>query len=269
MVELLWPDHFLSWVRRGLGYNDPMERAAKERLIGAIVLVSAAWLLIPVFLDQSADAPVGEIRRELALPERADAQQGAAPLRRETISLRENTRDPILQNAAPAAVTALPAPEVSVADTPAQTNAAVPDDPAAASASSANEPAAEESPAEAETPSTAAEATARAAAALQPVTESAEVQTPPVAEEASARAAAATGQLWAVQLGSFSDKDNAQRLAASLRSEGLPAFISEVTSDNRVLHRVRVGPQSDRAASEAVMAQLAADGHSSRVVPHP
>jgi DedD protein len=94
--------------------------------------------------------------------------------------------------------------------------------------------------------------------------------TPAAAETAVAEpaAASATG-MFAVQLGSFSSQENAERLAADLRNQGYAAFLSQVESGDRQLHRVRVGPQKDRESAEAVAAQLAKSGHTGQVVPHP
>ena len=75
--------------------------------------------------------------------------------------------------------------------------------------------------------------------------------------------------MWAVQLGSFSNKDNAERLAADLRDQGFAAFLSQAPSDGGQLQRVRVGPQKDRDSAEAVAGQLAKAGHEGHVVPHP
>lgn len=75
--------------------------------------------------------------------------------------------------------------------------------------------------------------------------------------------------MWAVQLGSFSNKENAERLAAGLRKQGYAAFLSQLESDGDALQRVRVGPQKDRSAAEAVAAKLSAAGHPGQVVPHP
>ncbi|MEO0998874.1 MAG: SPOR domain-containing protein, partial [Pseudomonadota bacterium] len=86
--------------------------------------------------------------------------------------------------------------------------------------------------------------------------------------EAAAPPASASG-MFAVQLGSFSARDNADKLAAGLRGLGFAAFISEHRNGGRTLHRVRVGPLADRAAAEAEAARLSGRGHNGRVVPHP
>ena len=84
----------------------------------------------------------------------------------------------------------------------------------------------------------------------------------PVATESS------TG-MWAVQLGSFSNQQNAERLAADLRKQGYSAFLSKLETGSGLLHRVRIGPQKDRAAAESVATRLGQSGHVGQVVPHP
>lgn len=74
---------------------------------------------------------------------------------------------------------------------------------------------------------------------------------------------------WAVQLGRFRSKEDAERLAAELRQQGYAAFLSQSMTSNGLRHRVRVGPQSDRAEAEAVAASLNKAGHDGKVMPHP
>ncbi len=75
--------------------------------------------------------------------------------------------------------------------------------------------------------------------------------------------------MWAVQLGSFSNKDNADKLAADLRKQGYAAFLSQLKTDGGQLHRVRIGPQKDREGAEAMAKRLLKVGHKGQVVPHP
>ncbi len=75
--------------------------------------------------------------------------------------------------------------------------------------------------------------------------------------------------MWAVQLGSFSVQENAERLAADLRNQGYAAFLSRLETGSGPLHRVRIGPQKDRDSAESVAAQLGQSGHAGQVVPHP
>ena len=75
--------------------------------------------------------------------------------------------------------------------------------------------------------------------------------------------------MWAVQLGSFSNKENADKLAADLRKQGYAAFLSQLKTDGGQLHRVRIGPQKDRDSAEAMAKRLLKVGHKGQVVPHP
>ncbi len=75
--------------------------------------------------------------------------------------------------------------------------------------------------------------------------------------------------MWAVQLGSFSNQANAERLAADLRKQGYAAFLSQLQTESGQLHRVRIGPQSNRDSAEAIAAKLTSAGHKGQVVTHP
>jgi DedD protein len=75
--------------------------------------------------------------------------------------------------------------------------------------------------------------------------------------------------MWAVQLGSFSDQENAERLAADLRKQGFAAFLSQLSTGSGQLHRVRIGPQKDRESAEAMAARLKKAGYDGKVLPHP
>jgi DedD protein len=86
--------------------------------------------------------------------------------------------------------------------------------------------------------------------------------------EQAAPAASTTG-MWAVQLGSFGDQGNAERLAADLRKQGFAAFLSQVSTSSGPLHRVRIGPQKDRESAEAMAVRLQKAGHKGQVLPHP
>ena len=94
-------------------------------------------------------------------------------------------------------------------------------------------------------------------------------QSVPEAVPASTGTATSETGLWAVQLGSFSNQENAERLAAELRKQGYAAFLSQIKTGDSSLHRVRIGPQKDRDAAEAVAAKLKLAGHAPQVVPHP
>jgi len=184
-----------------------MDRALKERIIGAAVLVLVVVLVVPVFLD----GPPGEdeiVSKAVPLPGQADQET-------QTVVLERDREEPV-----PAKTTQQQLPE-----------------PAPVAQQPAPEPVVEPQP---------------------------KSQTPP----ATSSEVSATG-MWAVQLGSFSNEENAERLAADLRKQGFAAFLSTLSASSGDLHRVRVGPQKDRASAEAMAAQLKKAGHEGKVLPHP
>ncbi len=89
---------------------------------------------------------------------------------------------------------------------------------------------------------------------------------PPAAVE---RPAAVAGGVWAAQVAALSRKDSAERLVGELRDRGYPAFVMEYRDASRVLYRVRVGPEQDRARADQLAARLTGEGYRAAVVAHP
>lgn len=186
-----------------------MDRALKERLTGAIVLVVVAVLVVPVFLD-GPPADTEMVTETLSLP-----GQGVEGSERKTITLERNRSEPV---------------------------------PVVNEAASKPEP-------EKPTPAVVQKQADVVAKTLEEVA--------PKVEEA------ATTGMWAVQLGSFSNHENARRLATDLRKAGYAAFESKLMVSGSEQVRVRVGPLKDRAAADAMAAKLVAAGYKARVVSHP
>jgi len=61
---------------------------------------------------------------------------------------------------------------------------------------------------------------------------------------------------WVVQVGSFADSSNAQRLVTQLREAGMSAYQETVTSASSSVFRVRVGPFVDREEAVRIQKQL-------------
>ena len=193
--------------------QDLSDRALKERVIGAVVLVLLAVLVVPIFLDgPSTDTDI--VSESVTLPGQNDQER-----RQQTIVLNRDRSEPVPTSRAPSPAAANPEPE---REPPPQQQSA------------------QQSP------------------------------SPKPAEPAPEPAAGSSDTgMWAVQLGSFSSKENAENLAASLRDQGYAAFLSQLESNGNELHRVRIGPQKDRESAEAVAAQHAKGGHTGQVVSHP
>jgi DedD protein len=206
-----------------------MDRSLKERTIGAIVLVAFAVLVVPVFLD----GPSGDsetVTAVVTLPGQNDQ-----PRKQQTIVLERDRTHPV---PAPRPVDSSPKPETAVAKTVAPPATQTRKTPIPAAKVAAGNAAPKQAPVSRETAQ-------------------------PKPTEASL-----TG-MWAVQLGSFSNRGNAEKLAADLRSDGYAAFLSQLGTSSGELHRVRIGPQKDRDAAESVAAKLGKTGLKGQVVPHP
>lgn len=62
---------------------------------------------------------------------------------------------------------------------------------------------------------------------------------------------------WIVQLGSFTDVENASNLVKQLRAEGYPAYTATATdSAGKLVNRVLVGPESQREKAATLIPEL-------------
>jgi len=177
-------------------HREMMDKALKERIIGAIILVLFVVLVVPVFLDGPAND--GEMTSErVPLP-----GQSGEPNR--TVVLNRDRTQPV-----PAAIAG---------------NGSV----------------------QAETVSTEGQS-----------------------EFASAQKVPETSPtgMWAVQLGSFKERENAVRLAAELKELGFAAFLSQSPTESGGWHRVRIGPLKDRESADAMAGRLKKSSHEGQVVP--
>jgi len=88
----------------------------------------------------------------------------------------------------------------------------------------------------------------------------------PTSSAPAAKPAASTG-VWAVQLGSFASRANADKLVRQLKGQGFAVYLVPGGSGFALRYRVRVGPMADRGAAAQVAAKLKALGHPSSFVP--
>ena len=82
---------------------------------------------------------------------------------------------------------------------------------------------------------------------------------PPATADTTAAPSGPAGA-WVIQLGSFSQAENARALRDRLRKEGYTAFDERITGpDGKPTTRVRIGPELDRARLERQLARLKKD----------
>ncbi|HXC08308.1 MAG TPA: SPOR domain-containing protein [Steroidobacteraceae bacterium] len=72
---------------------------------------------------------------------------------------------------------------------------------------------------------------------------------------------------WAVQLGSFVSRDNADKLARQLRAQGFSVYVLPGGSGPLLRYRVRIGPMPDRSAAAQTVAKLKSLGQVASLVP--
>lgn len=70
---------------------------------------------------------------------------------------------------------------------------------------------------------------------------------------------------WVVQLGSFSSKQNARRLADEISRHDFSVFLTPLDRSGKILYRVRVGPRDTRAQAAELAGRLAKLGYSGQV----
>ena len=221
-----------------------METRLKERLTGAAILVALVVMLVPeMFHGQRGDVAAS-----------AGSSGEGPPVRSYTIDLSNSpTRTAPLQS------------------TPANAGGAGNDDkPASAppppqqSTASASVPAADAA--------TAARTVAAAAPTPTPATATAPPRAAPPAFSANPRPAATaprnpSGGGWAVQLGLFAKRDNAERLVHSAQAKGFAVSVSK--ADAKGLYRVYAGGMADRSAAEAFSQRLKDQGLPAAVIAAP
>ncbi|MBB3331959.1 DedD protein [Halomonas campaniensis] len=216
-----------------------MKYGMRERLSGAVILIALAVIFVPMLFDEPAprserpqpvltiEQPVDVERRDVPAPRPPESLgEIGAPL----VS-REDDQAPSVEEVDDAA-----AEQVAQAE-PASEPPVVEPDASEAVVSQAPEPPAETPPAD-------------------PIAELARAADQRLAGEASesaAPAAAVASGEWAVQVGSFGEPANAERLESQLREEGFSVF-SRPRDNN--LTTVYVGPYDSSEAGERAMGEL-------------
>jgi DedD protein len=211
-----------------------MERKLKERVVGAVFLVLAAVLIIPLFLDGPDPQPAGS-RPSVSLPPAEDSDG-----RTSTVRLDQARDTPI--------VAPLPADAASTPPATTAADAAGGDAPVVAATPPLTAPRTEP----------AAGPVSQSPAAPIPV---AAAPAPAVIPSAPPAPAAAPGEGgWVVQLGAFGNPEGAERVVADLRARRYQGFVTRHEANGRTLHRVRVGPAGSREEADRLQQRLAADG---------
>ena len=212
----------------------PEKQRARRRLVGAIALVVAAVIVLPMVLDSHPKPVTDDIA--IDIPNRP-AHQAVAP-RDDDVS---DVQAGVAHDEPPASDTA-----VAAAPAPAPKDAAKPvAKPEPTTTASVTPP----KPAAAPAPKPAAPKPA-------PATVANDGAASPDSGDASSPASPA-GARFAVQLGSFKDDATARSWATKLKSTGVPAYVEHrKQADGSTATLLRAGPFADRSAASAAIAKV-------------
>jgi DedD protein len=205
-----------------------MDRGVKERLVGASILVALIVLVVPELLSGPKPA---------AQPPTLPASE-PAPNRIVTVDLA-TSKAPATPSLEPAASQ----PEAASAASAAKTEDTAAAPPAAVSSSVAPE---------------ISSSSSLAPASLAPAS--------PAPVESAAPSPISSRAAWAVQLGSFASRANAENLSRQLKGQGFSVYVLPGGSGASVRYRVRVGPLADRGSAERMAVKLRSIGHVSSLV---
>ncbi|HEY4802242.1 MAG TPA: SPOR domain-containing protein [Paraburkholderia sp.] len=254
----------------------PEKQRARRRLVGAIALVLAAIVILPMVLDShpkpvtddiAIDIPSRPADKAAARHDAEDTQAGVAP------------DNPAAAVATPGA-SGLAAASGAAATQNAQDTGKTPEAPAKTPAQAATAPAqptpstqAAQAANQTPTPAHASKPAAQqAASAGTAVAAHGKSQTAAAADSAdttdgngakadSGMPAAPPGARFAVQLGAFSNDTTARNWVTKLKAAGVPAYIEQrKEADGTTRTLLRAGPFPDRASATAAIAKVRGAG---------
>ena len=222
-----------------------MDILLKQRLVGAIVLISLAVIFLPMLFTGQGEQ---EKKFESSIPAEPvyeiKSPQVSVPLPlppkgMEKVPLRE----PVIPEEPTQA--ALDAQAAAVKAEPGKPELAKPEP----------KPEAKPEPQKISPPKPTVGATKPATAPASSPAVSAK-PSKPTAAAAEIKPSNVSG--WIVQVGSFSQKANAEKLRDKLRKMGMASFVATGTSGNKKVYRVRVGPEISRSDAEKIQATIKA-----------
>jgi DedD protein len=235
-----------------------MDRRVKERLVGATILVALIVLVVPELLSGPKRAP---------LPPPAAALP--TPTRNVRVDLATSKATPEPQGVEVASAASAPSPAASTPPSTGQSTAASEGTRSAGEGGPPSDALPESTPGVTRPTVTTLKAQDSAQAPLE--TQSSSPRSTPGAVKSEAPrepSSAPPGRhVWAVQLGSFASKGNADKLVHQLQAHGGSAvYVISSGSGPSARYRVRMGPLADRSAAERAVAKLKAQGHAATIV---
>lgn len=195
-----------------------MDKTLKQRLIGAAVIIALAVIFIPMLLEGPKEND--PVSMKIEIPEK--------PVYEIPNRLGEAPAVPV----PPATEPVLKAPEVVIPGKPASSSETV------------SPPISVEKPVKKE------------AVTEKPVEPPVTAVAPVVKTEPAPKRVTISDSGFVVQVGSFSQRQNAMVLSDKLEAAGFPAFVESGKSKDKTIFRVKVGPQPTRADADKLRQKL-------------
>jgi DedD protein len=211
-----------------------MREGAKQRLVGAVVIVALAVIFVPMLFEQESLSPP-PIQESIPRAPEYDPD-----IRSEVFLGPEDSGVGGVDDAELTESQPLPLPLPPAGDLEPAPTGEAPEEVPAGTGSETTSP-----------PSGSPQAAARPAP--RPV---AAPSLPPVLEPVAPRGAADGMPSWVIQVASLATPESAGELEGRLRKNGFSAFVEKAEVNGKLYYRVRVGPELDRASAERTAAQL-------------
>jgi DedD protein len=244
-----------------------LKKRARRRLVGAIVLVSAVAVILPMVLDSEPKSVNKNVDIQIPPSDSAEFKPKTATPTPNVIEGSVPVTQPPAETLPPEKAAAAPEAEPSASSKAA---ASVGKDGAIGSAkpvAGAGSVAADES-----VPTTIQPARESAkpelAEARQGVSDSGKERSSPAKEQSKSSAKdASAANAYIVQVAALSDASRAKKLQKQIAGAGVKAYTEVVSTKSGAVTRVRAGPYSTREAAEKARARLKKVGLDSKVVP--
>lgn len=231
----------------------PEKKRARRRLIGAVALVLAAVIGLPMILDSEPKPLADDVVIQIPSKEKAAPMESAAP----ALAQQDASLDAKEEMIEPPAAETKPAPEATkaaqeVAAPPAQTNANDAAKPETAPAKTADKA----QPAPAKTESKAVDRSEDAARAL------ALLEGKPDPKSADKKAGK-----FVIQVAALATQEKVDELQAKLKQGGISSYTQKIATASGTRTRIRVGPFASKDEAEKVRARIVKLGLNGTVVP--
>jgi DedD protein len=240
----------------------PEKQRARRRLVGAIALVVAAIVILPMVLDSHPKPVTDDIA--IDIPSHPTPADGGPAARDDTADTQAGVAP---DNPAAASGLAATTPDGAPAAQTAQNTAALATATSAAPATSART---QQTTQSTQTAQAQTQTTANAAASSQTPRPNASAQSGQARAGTADKTAAASdaappaappGARYAVQLGSFTNDATARNWVTKLKAAGVPAYTEQrKQADGSMRTLLRAGPFADRAAATDAIAKVRGAG---------